>query len=242
MDVAVSGDRSQSLTHRLEGGLFLCAVATGVGDVDGTQAAAFALERLRAEVVDAATRMVRAHRRGRNLTTFLQAAVRRVNESLRLATDAGDDRVGARASLTAALLLDDAVCLAHVGSTAAYLARSGHVVSLTKSDHFEAAERRILTAALGAARAVEPAMCAFTLAEGDALVLARRRLSDPDERRRLGELLGGSAPEPADHLLLLRRVDRAPVEVPSEEKSHALGSVMAGFLATAVFYALLCLH
>lgn len=243
MDVAVSGDRTQSLTQRLDGGLFLCAVATGFGEVNGTEAAVFVLERLREEVRFAADRMLRAHRRGRNLTAFLQSAIRRVNDMLRAGAGAQDDCVLAGASLTAALLVDEAVCLAHVGSTAAYLARGGHVVSLTKSDHFEGPLRRVLTCALGVGRTIDPAVCAFTLTEGDALVLARRRLADAQERARVSDLLANTAVEQSDHLLVLRRIgSSAPAEVRETPKAHALASVIAGVLATAAFYALLCLH
>jgi serine/threonine protein phosphatase PrpC len=244
MDVAISGDRASCLTQQLAPEMYLFAVANGFGTVEGQPVARAVLGGLRSEFEHRSRgdRLRRAEQRGKGISSSLLGAFSRVNEDMHARTASHDDYVTAGCSVTGALLIKDRAYLAHVGSTAAYLARDGYVVSLTKNDAFESSALPILTRAMVSAPTVEVAVCSFSLNEGDALVLAGRRLHEAEERRRVAESLLQTAHGGAgDQLLVIRYARADEPEVADASKPHILSTVLTGIFATIVFYALLCI-
>lgn len=245
MDVAISGDRGSCLTAELGIGTYLFAVAHGFGEVEGQPIAPAVLARLREDFEHRARgdRLRRTQRRSRGIPAMLSGAFERVNDEVHARTASHEDYVTAGCSLTGVVLLDDRAYLAHVGSTAAYLARDGYVVSLTKNDTFEGEGLPVLTRAVGVAPTVEVAVCSFSMNEGDALVLSGRRLRETEERRRISDCLiaaqDGSANE---QLLVVRYTPAETAQVPQPPKAHHVHPFFTGVFATIVFYALLCLH
>lgn len=245
MEVAVSGDRGCVLSTRLGPSLYLFAVAHGFGSIDGSPPARLALQRLRADFERRArhNRLRRAQMRPKAITSALIAALSRVNGDLHLRSASHEDYITAGCSLTAALVIDERAYLAHVGTTAAYLAREGYVVGLTRADAFEVDGSHILTRAIGTGSHLEVAVCSFTLSTGDALVLSGRRIRELDERRRLTEqLLVGPSHDGKDDLLIVRYEE-------SEEDAPAIArrprvwlALLNGAVAAAAFYATLCLR
>lgn len=247
MDVAISGDRGSCLTAELGIGTYLFAVAHGFGQVEGQPIAPAVLTRLREEFERRARgdRLRKSQRRSRGIPTLLGSAFERVNDEVHARTASHDDFVTAGCSLTGVVLLDDRAYLAHVGSSAAYLARDGYVVSLTKNDAFESDGLPVLTQAVGVAPTVEVAVCSFSMNEGDALVLSGRRLREADERRRLSECLSGTHSAGADEQLLVVRYTPNEAKNPQVNEGaepHHFSSIFTGVLATIFFYAMLSLH
>ncbi|HZZ65194.1 MAG TPA: hypothetical protein VFE17_06845 [Candidatus Baltobacteraceae bacterium] len=247
MDVAISGDRACCLTQELGDDTYLFAVASGFGMVEGQPCAPALLARLRGEFERRSRygKLRRSEQRTKGVTTSILSAFARVNEDLHIRTASHEDYVTAGCSVTGVLLVEDRAYLAHVGSTAAYLARDGYVVALTKNDAFESSSTPILTSALIAAPRVDVAVCSFALNEGDALVLAGKRLREADERCDLAQslLTGLQSGSPGDHdqLLVVRYARAAQAQVEAIVESHKVRQVVTGVLATVVFYALLCL-
>lgn len=246
MDVAISGDRSSCLTQDLGPGAYLFAVAHGFGRVEGEPIAPVVLSRLRDDFERRARgdRLRRRQRRAKGISAALTGAFERVNDDVHARTASHEDFVTAGCSLTGVVLLDDRAYLAHVGSTAAYLARDGYVVSLTKNDAFESEALPVLTRALGAAPSLEVAVCSFAMNEGDALVLSGRRLRETDERRRLAESLayGAQGPDSGEQMLVVRY---APGETPQgagAAQAHHFNTIFTGVLATVLFYIMLCIR
>ena len=237
MNVAVSGDRGSCLTQLLGPQTYLFAVANGFGHIEGEPIAADVLQRLQSETQ-------RRARRPKNAKNVLTAAFARVNDEVHARTASHEDYVTAGCSATAVLLIDDRAYLAHAGSTAAYLARDGYVVSLTKSDAFEGEGAvPVLTRALGLAPMVDVTSCTFTLNDGDTLVLTGRRLRELDERRRLAECLAyGTDAAGTDQVVIVRFAREEREQVPAPAESHSAPSVAVGVLATIVFYVMLCLR
>lgn len=229
MDVAIRGDPSSCLTQQLAADTYLFAVAKGFGTVDGEPAARAVLKRLRAEIERRCRgdRLRRCERRSRGVASSLLGAFSRVNEELHSRTASHEDYVTAACSVTSVLLVRDRAYLAHVGSTAAYLARSGSVVSLTKTDAFEAGNAAILSRALLSSSSVEVSACSFTLSDGDELrLLCAPRGTDTEQ------------------MLIVRYAAGAPKmrNALSPLRSHAIRRIVSGVLATIVFSALLCIR
>ncbi|MGZ3561422.1 MAG: PP2C family protein-serine/threonine phosphatase [Vulcanimicrobiaceae bacterium] len=245
MEVAVSGDRGCVLSTRLGPSMYLFAVAHGFGSIDGASPARLALHRLRTDFERRArhNRLRRAQMRPKAITSALISALSRVNGDLHLRSASHEDYITAGCSLTAALIIDDRTYLAHVGTTAAYLARDGYVVGLTREDVFEADGPRILTRAIGIGAHLEVAVCSFTLSTGDALVLSGRRIRVIDERRRLTEqLLIGPSHEGKDDLLIVRYEESENEAAVSQRRPRLWLAILNGALAAAAFYATLCLR
>lgn len=226
MNVAVSGDRGCCLSERLASDAYIFAVANGFGRIDGVPAAALALHGLRRELERRAhsTRFRKLRHRSRTVVAALTSAILHVNSEIHARSASHEDYVTAAASLTAVLLIGSRVYLAHIGSTAGYLARNGSMVLLTHNDAFDDAGLPVLVAALGLAHSLAPAISVFALAEGDTLVLAGRALPQNAERMVITFTAG----------------NEAEVTVPLE--AHTTPSILIGGLATLIFYALLCLH
>jgi serine/threonine protein phosphatase PrpC len=217
VNVAVTGDRGCCLSQRLSAESYLFAVATGFGRIDGEPVASFALTNL-------SRRMQRA-RKPRTVAAMLGGVIARVNDELHARSASHEDYVTAGASMTAVFLLRERAYLAHVGTTAAYLARGGSVTALTKSDAFsDELGRPVLLRALGLTRTLDVAISAFALAPGDALVLAEHEL-----------------PARAERLVITFTGARGP-EVPALPGAHTAQSILTGVLATALFYAMLSIR
>lgn len=216
MNVAVNGDRGCCLSQELSAGSFLFAVATGFGRIDGEPSASFALTTL-------SRRMQRA--RQSRPAALLGGMFARVNDELYARSASHEDYVTAGASMTAILLLGERAYLAHVGSTAAYLARGGAMLALTKNDAFSAElGRPVLIRALGLSRSLEMGVSTFPLAAGDTLVLAERELPARAER------------------LVVSFTGVQAAEVPAPVEAHSAQSILTGMLATALFLALLSIR
>ncbi|HEY8297696.1 MAG TPA: hypothetical protein VIG32_06705 [Candidatus Baltobacteraceae bacterium] len=245
MEVAVSGDRGCVLSARLAPATYLFAVAHGFGTIDGEPPARVALGRLRGEFERRSRndRLRRVQLRPKAVTGALIGALARVNGDLYSRSASHDDYVTSGCSVTAALVIDARVYLAHVGSTAAYLSRDGYVVGLTKDDAFDADGLSVLTRAVGIEPHLEVAVCSFALTGGDALVLSGRRTRTSDDRRRLSEqLVWGPGHAGKDDLLIVRY--DAEVE-PASSAACApplWRTVLTTLAATAAFYAALCLQ
>ncbi|MDQ2872029.1 MAG: hypothetical protein M3R35_02745 [Candidatus Eremiobacteraeota bacterium] len=232
MEVAVSGDRSCVLSTQLAPRTYFFAVAHGFGLIDGEPPARIALQRLRGEFERRGRpeRVRRAKARPKAIASLLIAALARVNGDLHVRSASHDDYTTAGCSLTAALVIDERAYLAHVGTSAAYLSRDGFTVCLTKEDAFDAGTRSVLVRAIGVQPHLEVSVCSFTLGNGDSLVLSGRRLGSADLER-----------ADFDEGLIVRYG-------PDEESSTARGgsprawlAFINGAVATAVFYAALCL-
>jgi serine/threonine protein phosphatase PrpC len=196
------------------------------------------LERLKGE-------MQRRMRRARNVKNALTTALNRVNDEVHARTASHEDYVTAGCSTTAVLLVENRAYLAHAGSTGAYLARDGYVVSLTKNDAFEGEGAvPVLTRAIGVAPVIDVTACSFTLNDGDTLVLTGRRLREADERRRLADALeyGVHNVPGGEQMVIVRFQPEEAEQVPAPVESHSSHSVAVGVLATIMFYAMLCLH
>lgn len=238
MNVAVSGDRSSCLTQLLAPQTYLFAVANGFGHIEGEPIAGNVLARLHGETQ-------RRARRQKHAKNVLTTAFARVNDEVHARTASHEDYVTAGCSATAVLLVDNRAYLAHAGSTGAYLARDGYVVSLTKSDAFEGdGALPVLTRAIGVAPTIDVTSCSFTLNEGDTLVLTGRRLRESEERRRLAECLtyGTEAGGGADQVVVVRFSREEFEQVPQTVESHSAHSVVVGVLATVLFYVMLCIR
>ena len=217
MNVAVSGDRGCCLSQRLSDESYLFAVASGFGRIDGEPVASFALANLR-------QRLQRSPK-PRSAAAMLAAVIARMNDELHARSASHEDYVTAGASMTAIFLLRERAYLAHIGSTAAYLARGGSMTALTKNDAFEDGfGRPVLIRALGLTRTLDMAVTAFALAPGDELVLAEHEL--PARAQRLVVTFAGAP----------------PAEVPAPAGAHLGQSILTGVLATAFFCAMLSIR
>jgi serine/threonine protein phosphatase PrpC len=221
------------LTQEFACGAYLFAVAHGFGRLQGEAIAPVVLARLRQEFERRArgNGLLRAQARPKGLSGVFAAVLNHVNDHVRSRSASHDDYITAGCSLTAALVMGDRAYLSHVGSTAAYLARDGYVVALTKHDAFESDGIPVLTRALGADSSLDAAFCTFSLSEGDSLVLSGRRLSP-------AQIQAASAEE---QILVVRYApERAnPAATPPP---HAAGPLVTGIAATVLFYLLLCLR
>lgn len=239
MNVAIRGDRGSCVTQRLAAQTYLFAVANGFGFVEGEPVAHNVLQRLRDE-------MQRRARRPKNFKNALTTAFCRVNDEVHARTASHEDYITSACSATGVLLVGNRAFLAHAGSTGAYLARDGYVVSLTKNDTFDGEGEGVpvLTRALGIASTIDVAACSFTLNDGDTLVLTGRRLREAEERRRLADALtyGTDAGSDGEQMLIVRFAPDEAEQVPPPAESQSAKSVAIGVLATIVFYAMLCIR
>jgi serine/threonine protein phosphatase PrpC len=233
MGVAVHGDRGSCVSLRLGPATYIFAVASGFGSIDGLPVARAALDRIRADCERRANthRFRRALARQDGAMRELLSVLGRVNAELFGRSASHEDYVTAACSLTAVLLVGDRAHVAHVGSTAAYVVRSGYVATLTP-DHGigEDSAPRILARAFGTQPDLDAAVCGFTLGEGDVLMLADRRLRDPSK--------GGD-----DRVLVVRyargEVPPAPKAVVPIGALHHAARVAA---LVAAFATLMCLR
>jgi protein phosphatase len=176
----------------------LFAVADGMG---GAQAGEVA-SRLAAESLEAVGRGEESPE------AYLRAIARTANARIHRVAQADESRSGMGTTLTAALVEDDEVGLAHVGDSRAYLFRDGELKLLT-SDHSlveelrrqgrltdEQAEdhpqRSIITRALGPERDVDIDTMTFQARPGDTYLLCSDGLTTMVREERITEVLAES--------------------------------------------------
>lgn len=219
MNVAISGDRSTCLTDELAPGTFLFALARGFGEVKGAPVAQFALSRLRTDIArrTRGRRLERALRRPKGIAAMLTASLKHVSADVYGCTASNDDFVTAGCSVTTALLIDNALHLAHAGATAAYLLRDGNIVRLTKSDAIQTPAGLLVTRALGIADDLRVSVGTIALTDGDTLVFQWES-------------------EPA----LTVKFAASPV-LPPMYKGNGMRRAALGIAATVFFYAMCCL-
>jgi hypothetical protein len=204
MTLAIRGDRASCLSLQLAPRTWLLAVASGFGSIGGLATEAALLARLRAEC-DRRVRSARFRRaieRPQTAATAMLALLTRVNGDLYASTASHEDYVTAAASLTAVVIVQGYAYAVHAGATAAYLARDGEIVSLTRDDVFDERSRPLLVRALAVAPMLDVTTSSAILAPGDAIVLVGRRLRDAAERHALLGNLGAS--DPGEHVLVAR--------------------------------------
>lgn len=227
MNVVVSGNRSCCLSHQLGSDVYLFAVANGFGQIGGEAAASLALGKLDREFERRArsSRFRCARQRPRSFAGALHGALARVNDELHARSASHEDYVTAAASMTAILLVRERAYLAHIGSTAGYLMRGGSTIALTKNDSFdEEPAVPILVRALGLTPSADVVISAFALSDGDALLLAGRRLPEASEA------------------LMIKFSAVEETQVPAPIEAHTAPSILTALLATVLFYTLLAIR
>jgi serine/threonine protein phosphatase PrpC len=244
MTLAIRGDRASCLSLQLGPRTWLLAVASGFGSIDGLATEAALLARLRAECERRvrSARFRRAIDRPQAAATAMLALLTRVNGDLYACTASHEDYVTAAASLTAVVIVHGYAYVMHAGATAAYLARDGAIVSLSRDDVFDERRRPLLVRALAVAPVLDVTISSAILAPGDAIVLVGRRLRDEVERR---ALLGNlDASDPGEHVLIARfeqddsvpaDARGAPARQPVLMPAVARCAAAIAFLAAAVF-------
>ena len=192
MQLTISGQRRRYLQITLGSHAKAFAVCSGFGTIDGQSVEEATLRELQMTL----QRRSRGARFGyqiakpKAMAAFLIAVVSHLNAYLFKRSAAHEDYVTSGASLTLILLCKERAYIAHVGTTAAYVVRSGYVVALTKDDScsLDADQpARILTRALGIGSQMQMSVCSFRVAGGDTLVLASKRLAGAHDRRRLAK-------------------------------------------------------
>jgi len=144
------------------------AVASGFGSIGGLATEAALLARLRAECERRvrSARFRRAIDRQQTAATAMLALLTRVNGDLYAGTASHEDYVTAAASLTAVVIVHGYAYAMHAGATAAYLARDGEIVSLTRDDVFDEVSRPLLVRALAVAPVLDVTISSAILAAG----------------------------------------------------------------------------
>jgi len=181
----------------------LFVVADGMGGANAGEVAS------RAAVETFAAGLPAGEDPGPRLAEAVRAANRRINQE----SEADSSRRGMGTTVTAALIGDSSVTLAHVGDSRAYLIRSGQISQLTQ-DHTlvdelvrqgtlteaEAAvhpQRSIITRALGPEPSVEVDVEDHALEAGDVLLLCSDGLSGMVGNQEMLAIVDGSKSLPA---------------------------------------------
>jgi len=190
MPLTITGHRRRYLQLALGSHANAFAVCNGFGSVDGMPVEEAALRELQTTLQrrSRGARFAYQIAKPKAMAAFLIAVVSHLNAYLFKRSAAYEDYVTSGASLTLILVCKDRAYLAHVGTTAAYVVRSGYVVALTKDDSWafdDDQPARILTRALGIGSQMQMSVCSFRVAGGDTLVLASKRLAGIEDRRAL---------------------------------------------------------
>ncbi|MBV9737454.1 MAG: hypothetical protein JO177_04715 [Candidatus Eremiobacteraeota bacterium] len=190
MPLTITGHRRRYLQLALGSHANAFAVCNGFGSVDGIPVEEAALRELQTTLQrrSRGARFAYQIAKPKAMAAFLIAVVSHLNAYLFKRSAAHEDYVTSGASLTLILVCKDRAYLAHVGTTAAYVVRSGYVVALTKDDSWafdDDQPARILTRALGIGSQMQMSVCSFRVAGGDTLVLASKRLAGIEDRRAL---------------------------------------------------------
>ncbi|MFB9234932.1 PP2C family protein-serine/threonine phosphatase [Plantactinospora siamensis] len=136
----------------------------------------------------------------------MSAAVAEANRRIRSAAGADPASQGMGTTVTAALLADDELVLAHVGDSRCYLLRNGRLYQLTRDDTFVQAlvdegvltpdearrhpQRSMVTRAVQGGN-VEPTVGTLPAQAGDRLLLCSDGLSDVVDDAVIGQALAG---------------------------------------------------
>lgn len=153
----------------------------------------------------------------------LAGAVQRANDRLGEIMEDEPSREGMGTTVTAALLHDDAIGLAHIGDSRAYLLRGGELSQLTRdhtfvqglvdegritaSDAREHPHRSLLLRALDGRHDTEPDLTLHPLQEDDRLLLCSDGLSGVLEDAQLRDTLAEGTPDSAALELLRLALD-----------------------------------
>jgi len=197
VQLTISGQRRKYLQLMLGAGARAFAVCSGFGEIDGQPVEEAALRELQATLLrrSRGARFKYQLALPKAMAGLLISVLSRLNAYLYQRSAGHEDYVTSGASLTLVLLCGERAYLAHAGTTAAYLVRSGYVVALTKDDScaFDAAgAQRILTRGLGIGSQMQLSVCSFRVMSNDTLVLASKRLAGFADRRALAAwILGG---------------------------------------------------
>ncbi len=218
MQLTIRGQRRRYLQLTLGSQTRAYAVCNGFGTIDGQPIEEATLGELQATLQrrSRGARFAYQIAKPKAMAAFLIAVVSHLNAYLFKRSAAHEDYVTSGASLTLILICKERAYLAHVGTTAAYVVRSGYVVALTKDDScsFDDASTgsaqadqpaRILTRALGIGSQMQMSVCSFRVASGDTLVLASKRLATVEDRRALARWImhhDGSSAVPLRTLVL----------------------------------------
>lgn len=228
MQLTINGQRRRYLQLMLGGGARAFAVCNGFGAIDGHPIEEVALRELHGTLLrrSRGARFKSQLARPKAMAGLLISVLSRLNAYLHGRSAAHEDYVTSGASLTLVILSEERAYLAHVGTTAAYLVRSGYVVGLTKDDScaFDTVGgKRILTRALGIGLQMQLSVCSFRVLTGDTLVLASKRLAGFAERRALAAwiLRGDGAGAFGDHTVAAIPIWFAPVATPSATQRRA---------------------
>ncbi len=196
----------------------------------------------------------------------LAAAIATINEALCAQAAAQQAFAGLGTTLVAALLHGDALTLANVGDSRAYLYRGGELTQITR-DHSWVAEqvaagvltaeeaarhpyRNVITHSLGPDRDPSPEFFHLTLQKGDLLLLCSDGLSNLVSDQELAAFLAAYQPDEAADVLLQYTLERgAPDNVtlallafqgePVPRPRRAWPWVLAAFLLVAALAFLL---
>jgi protein phosphatase len=160
----------------------------------------------------------------------LRDAVARTNQHIRELVNADPARAGMGTTITAVLLLDGLLTVAHIGDSRGYLLRGGTMRRLTRDDTFvqELVDQGVLTPAEArrhpqrslVTRAVQganqpPALGSVPAEVGDRLLLCSDGLSDVVEDHAIGQVLAQypDSRQAAEHLVKLTHQGGAPDNV-----------------------------
>ena len=194
MPLTIAGQHRRYLQLALGSHANAFAVCNGFGTIDGMPVEEAALRELQTTLQrrSRGARFAYQIAKPKAMAAFLIAVVSHLNAYLFKRSAAHEDYVTSGASLTLILVCKNRAYLAHVGTTAAYVVRSGYVVALTKDDSCSFGEdqpARILTRALGIGSQMQMSVCSFRVAGGDTLVLASKRIAGIEDRRALARCI-----------------------------------------------------
>jgi serine/threonine protein phosphatase PrpC len=154
-----------------------------------------------------------------DVSNRLASAVRLANQEVYHAAQDLGGRGGMGATIVAVRVLDDRVCIAHVGDSRVYLLRNGEFIQLTEDHSFVAEQvrrgilteeqagrsrmRNVLTRALGIEREVEVDVTEESLEKGDSYLLCSDGLFRDLSEVQIADALGDAAPaqQVADRLV-----------------------------------------
>lgn len=220
--------------YLLDDRLCLYAVADGVGGMEGGEVASrIAVETLGQAMPDLLGDKDRTPTAGRSSgdgaeLTALRSAVSLAHRAIRAAVGKSPGLAGMGTTLTALLLANKRVYLAHIGDSRAYLLRSGELTQMT-NDHSIVAEyvraglitageaktstyRHVITRALGIAEDAAPDLAERPVQKNDTFLLCSDGLTEMVDDVLIRTILSGSSPRDAVKELIDAANDRGGVD------------------------------
>lgn len=192
----------------------LVAVADGMGGHrGGSVAASFAVRSLREQTED----LLHKAALGLELTSDLQTVLEKIHQGLVAAGERDSRFFGMGTTLTAALIHQDQLWVAHVGDSRAYLIRDGQARQLTRDHtlrelvgHAERGNQHVLWNCLGGhlPRNVEVDVSEWILQPQDQILLCTDGLTDDLDDHEIARILEGYAADHAAQLLVSMAAER----------------------------------